>query len=188
MAIGIFKVVRSPLYFRCLILRTSQVYIDSLQRKLEECHIDGNTWAASLPFEASEPVVKCHLRIFQTGVWIYFNRTILNLPPKHFVSNVSSMLRDVDSYPKLGGGHATVWPIFMAALEAHRDNDKRVVMAWLRSADRGGVASCAVIRDFVEEVWRCRTRKAGLMGVEEADVVVDWMEVMDDTNPDLLLV
>lgn len=167
---------------------TLQSEISSLELGLRNCHIDNNNELAppvDSPTRAS--AMSCHRRIFASGAWIYFYRRIMNLKPAQLQQHVSTLLRDLECYPHLGGGRITTWPVFMAAMEVYRNEDKARIVLWLDDARHNGVADRAVIRALMEDVWSTRTRLSKEGGIDEGEIVVDWTKFLQQRKLDLLL-
>jgi len=98
-------------------------------------------------------VIRCHQRIFYNGVLIYFHRSILRSTPQDLDGYISTICYDVAVYPTFGGGHVTLWPVFMADVVVYDECHKIVVRAWLDEEDRVGAASRREVRMLNEEVW-----------------------------------
>jgi hypothetical protein len=151
-----------------------------LQQRLRSC---------SLPNDFSnEGCVQLHHRIFQLGAIIYFNRSVLKSPSQQSVAFIDELLQHVKQYRKLGGGYITLWPVFMAAVEAYQTYHQAAFREWLDDNDKMGAASRRDIREVIEAIWRERSHLGEENGVGQGDVIVDWREVAWERGLDILLV
>lgn len=162
-------------------IETHSSAIKKLYQRLLNCNLQPTP---------SKELVQLHHQIFKAGVLIHFHRRILNSTPRTLLPYLEDLLRDVTTYQGLKKGYATLWPVFVGAVEAYQEEHKSCVRTWLDTAERIGAASRGYIRSLIEAVWRerkCKRDEIG-EGAEEGDVVVDWRKVMKGMGMDVLLV
>ena len=68
---------------------------------------------------------------------------------------------EVMQYQELGGGYITLWPIFIASVEAYREDHKMMVRKWLDVAEKIGSASRKDVRKVIESVWEKENGRRG---------------------------
>ncbi|RDW58211.1 hypothetical protein BP6252_13622 [Coleophoma cylindrospora] len=143
-------------------------------------------------FETTEmqtnPIVECHHRIFHAGIMIYFYRNLWNLPPCEISDCLRMIFDQVVTYKNLGGTHITLWPMFIAAVEAYEERHLEIMEAWLNAEEQIGVANRQQVKAFIERVWSLRSNTAKIMGLDKGTVLVDWVDMMQEWNMDILLV
>lgn len=83
-------------------------------------------------------------------------------------------------YQSLGGTHITLWPMFIAAVEAYEPAHLVILRAWLGAEDQIGVANRRDFRIFMERVWSLREETAETLGVDKAAVCIDWVAMMQE--------
>ena len=151
--------------------------INNLLHRIENCVL-----------EPTDPVVRAHHRIFLLGTLIYAHRRLLNPPPFALFPYLASLLDCVALYPTIGGGQIALWPVFMAAVEAYKEEHKDQVRKWMDRADLVGVPSRKDVRMLIEEIWNVREQTAENEGREECEIVIDWNSVMNRLGLDILLI
>lgn len=135
-----------------------------------------------------EGQVQLHRRIFQLGAIIYFHRSIFGSLPRDLVMSINELLWHLKRYRELGGGHVTLWPVFMAAVEGYQADHQAAFRQWLDDNNKMGAASRRDIRSLIEAVWNKRARIGETTGVDEGHVTVDWSDVACEMGLDILLV
>ena len=152
----------------------------------------------------SHMIFDLHNHIFALGILIYLQRHTVNPPPHLLVAYTSSLFQAVHAFSQLSAQRSqrsdsnvsvsvTIWPVFIAAVECYRPEDLSLVTAsWLNGLEGSGIGNRRDIRRVVEGVWAERAKRLALQKVDEeislGDVVVDWREVMESMNLDILLV
>ncbi|KAI9740478.1 MAG: hypothetical protein M1834_005058 [Cirrosporium novae-zelandiae] len=193
--------------------KEAKEYFIGISERLENClpvNVNGEDLAPSVATLENSPSIshidsklsikrlesrraRIHIRIFQIGVQIYLYRNTRSPPPFDLVPYVSMLFHLVQTFSNLGSDSGrvpsiTLWPVFMAAIEVFREADKRLTREWLNTADQLGIGNRKEVRLIIEEVWRIRTEVARSTKREEGEIVVDWRQVMEDLNLDILLV
>jgi hypothetical protein len=125
---------------------------------------------------------------FIYATYIYLYRTLLDVPPHVVREYVSKTFENVLQYFEKGGANFSIWPAFVAAVEAYEDEDKAQAGLWLDWATSFGLGSRLLVRKVVEEVWRRREEISRDLGVSPGAVIVDWKKVMYELGCDVLLV
>ncbi|KAJ9645656.1 hypothetical protein H2204_001237 [Knufia peltigerae] len=136
--------------------------------------------------ESSEVSHQSKAFLFATYVYLY--RTIFDSPPANVRRYVSETLHHVDAFYSKSNGNFSIWPAFIAAVEAYTPEDLEAAQRWLHRSTCYGMGNRQALRAVVEEVWRRRAGMADLVGVERGVIAVDWRKVMKDMNYDVLIV
>jgi len=162
-------------------VETRQSATEELYQRILECDLEHSS---------SQELVQLHHEIFKMGVLIHFHRRILNSVPCALIPLLDILLGYVTKYESLKGGYITIWPVFIAAVEAYKEDHKSCLRGWLNSAEKLGAANRVDAGLLIEAVWRERKRKTNEIGegTEEGDVIVDWRQVMEEMRMHILLV
>ncbi|KAK4502923.1 hypothetical protein PRZ48_006350 [Zasmidium cellare] len=126
---------------------------------------------------------------FISATKIYLHRIIFNAPPKAVQLSVSSTLEQVLRFCKEDRqNNFSIWPAFIAAVEAYTEQDMQDAEKWLDWSSSFGMGNRTVIASVVREVWRRREEKSQLLDLDKGLTCVDWREVMSEHDNDVLLV
>ncbi|KPM38575.1 hypothetical protein AK830_g7980 [Neonectria ditissima] len=125
---------------------------------------------------------------FVNATYIYLYRSLLRVPPMTVRSYVKKTFSHVSAYFAISNGNFSIWPAFIAAVEAYLDEDLAAAKEWLDGATSFGIGSRDSMRRVVEEVWNLREEMCKASGMEMGLIVVDWRSVMQELDCDLLLV
>lgn len=128
-----------------------------------------------------------HLRIFRNALKIYLHRTIFNRSPESVRGLVSTVLGDMVRFLDMKGGSISVWPVFIAAVEAYDSVDRDMVERWLDFSCNLGIENRRLARTIVKAVWERRDAEAEAAGVSPGSRIVDWKEVQKDMRLEILL-
>lgn len=142
----------------------------------------------SLYYSVTAPETPFQKTAFIYATYIYLYRTLLDVPPHVVKEYVSKTFENVLKYFAEGGGNFSIWPAFIAAVEAYEEEDKIKARVWLEWATSFGLGSRALVRQVVEEVWRRRDEIALCQRVPPGTVIVDWKKIMHELGCDVLLV
>ena len=190
-----FTVGASPALISCIIETTQlaskvsqhgfHLYretVNGLYHRLQTCLPLCNSQSKNLP--------QLHHRIFQLGAIIYFHRSLFKSCPRSVSLFLDELLQLVKLYRDFGGGYVTLWPVFMAAVEAYQECHQEGFRDWLDECEKMGAASRKDIRCVIEAVWRKRASLRQQIGncAEPGGIVVDWRAVMWEKGLDILLV
>lgn len=162
-------------------IKVYQNTIDELCQRIESCQLEA---------PAANELSNLHHHIFKAGVLIHFHKRILEFNPSRLVPLLDVLFDAIEQYRMREGGHVTLWPVFIGAVEAVQDRHKDRVRAWLDEADSMGAANRKEIRVVIEAVWRERSRLRDLSGgtIEEEEINVDWRDMIKDMGIELLLI
>jgi hypothetical protein len=83
-------------------------------------------------------------------------------------------------------GNFSLWPAFIAAVEAYTESDIGSAKEWLEQSSHFGLGNRRKIKHIVEYVWRRRDRMHLERNMDKGLVAIDWREIGLDT--DILLV
>jgi hypothetical protein len=125
---------------------------------------------------------------FIHATYIYLYRTLLNLPPVSVKLYVERTLEQYTRFSTIGTGNFSLWPPFIAAVEAYTDDDVQVARIWLESMISCGIGSRVLVKQVVEEVWQRRAVRSEAAGLDLGMVSIDWRAVMQELDCDVLLV
>ena len=169
----------------------SKIYQDGL--RLHQQVVDEHyhrLLACSLPDSQGDLILQLHHQIFQLGAIIYFHRSVLDSPPHALAAFLDELLEHVKTYRGCGGGYVTVWPVFMAAVEAYQERHLEGFREWLSDCDKMGVANRKDIREVIESVWQRRQLIWQERGASTSlgNLTIDWRRVMGERGFEVLLV
>lgn len=125
---------------------------------------------------------------FLYAAYIYLYRELLDVPPAALSFYVSKTFAAVLSFFSSSSGNFSIWPAFIAAAEAHTEEDVATARRWLDSATSFGLGSRNSIRRVLEETWRRREAIAITSGMSLGSIAVDWRKVMHELDCDVLIV
>ncbi|KAJ9610828.1 hypothetical protein H2200_005605 [Cladophialophora chaetospira] len=154
---------------------------------LNMCRSDLAT-QASRGFSVSNPAGYHQLAAFISATFIYFYRTIFDLSPGRLESYTIETLESVNVFLSQGYGNMSLWPAFIASVEACSDKTISMAQTWLDTAVTFGMGSRLMVRKVVEEVWRRRETASHDLGLDKRLIAVDWREVMKELDVDVLLI
>lgn len=138
--------------------------------------------------EQSPPEASDQTEAFVNATYIYMYRSLLNVPPKTVRPYVKRTFSHVSAYFAISNGNFSIWPAFIAAVEAYSEEDLVAAREWLDRATSFGIGSRNSMRLVVEEVWSRREAICKASGMELGLIAIDWRSVMQEVNCDLLLV
>ena len=113
---------------------------------------------------------------------------LLNLPPAAVALDVSNVFESVDEFFRLGGANLSLWPAFIAAVEAYRDRDKEAARRWLAISTEVGMGNRRKIIALIHHIWQVREGTAHATGQDPGSIAVDWRGIMKKLDLDILLV
>ncbi|GKZ27590.1 hypothetical protein AbraIFM66951_005982 [Aspergillus brasiliensis] len=133
--------------------------------------------------------VRLQMDAWVRAAYIYLYRSVTDAPPRAVRDHVAGVFSAVSSFlDTYSHGNLSLWPAFMAAVEATRDEDVEAARRWLDWALSFGIGIRAKVKTVVEEVWRRRNEMAAATGMEKDLIVVDWLRVMQELDCDVLLI
>lgn len=128
-----------------------------------------------------------HQRIFCNATIVHLHRTIFNVAPSTVQEYVSRVLRDTAEFINLQGGSISLWPVFVAAVEACTNDNRGMAEAWLKFSCELGINNRHSARKIVLEVWDQREKISATTGLPLEAVIVDWRQVQSRLGIDILL-
>lgn len=134
------------------------------------------------------PDVTNQKRAFVQATYIYLYRSLLSVPPEAVKSHVRKTFMHVSAFFANSNGNFSIWPAFIAAVEAFTEDDLTAARAWLDSATSFGIGSRDSMKMVIEEVWRRREAISRSSGLEPGMVAIDWRDVMQELDCDVLLI
>ncbi|RVX73278.1 hypothetical protein B0A52_02920 [Exophiala mesophila] len=127
-------------------------------------------------------------KAFIYATYIYLYRTLFDVPPRSVRGYVAETLRHVDDFFSLSGGNFSIWPAFIAAVEAYTVDDMAAARRWLERSTSFGMGNRESVEKVVREVWRTREERCEALDIDLGIIAVDWREVMREMDCDVLLV
>ncbi|KAI3332330.1 fungal-specific transcription factor domain-containing protein [Xylariaceae sp. AK1471] len=128
------------------------------------------------------------VQAFISATYIYLYRTLLNAPPTSVKLYVGRTLEQYSQFSIFGAGNFSLWPPFIAAVEAYTDEDLQVARIWLESMVSCGIGSRMLVKKVVEEVWQRREARSKASGLDLGMISIDWRKVMQELDCDVLLI
>lgn len=128
-----------------------------------------------------------HSRMFLNAVIIYLKRLRPGVTPSQVSTYTSSVLRDMSTFLDLDGGSISLWPVFVAAVEACAPSERDMVRRWFEFSSRLGIENRAQACQIIEMVWHTRDSVADETACPVAETIVDWTTVQQALGIDILL-
>ncbi|KAL6799687.1 fungal-specific transcription factor domain-containing protein [Trichoderma sp. SZMC 28012] len=144
-------------------------------------------WESTSKKDRAEYLQRLHLRLFRNAAIIYLFRTVLNVPPQGVVKYVSTVLQDTLSFIQLHGGAVSMWPVFIAAVEAYEVKDQQIVEQWFDISGQLGIQNRRTAREVIRAIWEKRSQEAKNRGLKQSQIAIDWREIQQFLGLDLLL-
>lgn len=128
------------------------------------------------------------LGAFISATYIYFYRTVFDLPPRKLMGYVRETFENVQLFISHDCGNFSLWPAFIAAVEAFTDEDIASAELWLATATSFGLGSRILVKQVIEEVWKRREVVSAQTGMDKGLISIDWRQVMKELDIDILLI
>lgn len=125
---------------------------------------------------------------FISATYIYLYRVLFDLPPHSVRQYVSEVLLRISAFHSASHGNLSIWPAFIAAVEAYTPEDMALARGWLRRTTMFGIGSRLYVRKLVEEVWKRRDETATKLGIDKGLIPIDWRVIMKELDMDILLI
>lgn len=129
-----------------------------------------------------------HLNAFIAATYIYLYQTLFSSPPGHVQQYVAEVFHNIQAFFALGDGNFSLWPAFIAATAAFEPDDVKAAKIWMKSASQVGIGNRIQVMAVIEEVWHLREIAAVGTGENLGSIIVDWRDVMQKLDCDILLV
>jgi len=101
-----------------------------------------------------------HLRAFEAATVIYHYQVSENTTPEYLAPYVHAVLHHISIFLEYCGGNYTLWPVFIAGVEAYQDSDKKEFSELFENATSVGMKNRKKARQVMEAVWSLRSSLA----------------------------
>ncbi|PKY09428.1 hypothetical protein P168DRAFT_301923 [Aspergillus campestris IBT 28561] len=135
-----------------------------------------------------QELARYQLNAFIFATYIYLYRALLDVPPKRVAVYVSLTFDNITAFSALSSGNISLWPAFIAAVEAYTTRDMESSRRWLEQSTHFGLGNRLAVKSIIEEVWRRRDAFCTERGMDTGLVAVDWRDVIRDLGMDILLI
>ncbi|KAJ5756919.1 fungal-specific transcription factor domain-containing protein [Penicillium nucicola] len=135
-----------------------------------------------------QDLARYQLNAFIYATYIYLYRSLMDTPPKRVATYVSLTFRNISSFCAQSNGNFSLWPAFIAAVEAYTEEDMALAQAWLQQSIHFGLGNRLLVKQIIEEVWRRREHAHCERGIDKGLITVDWRDVVRELGVDILLV
>ncbi|GAB1194712.1 hypothetical protein APSETT444_003958 [Aspergillus pseudonomiae] len=142
-----------------------------------------NAPAPKLKFEE---LARYQLNAFIYATYIYLYRALLDVPPKRVAAYVSLIFDNITAFSAQSSGNFSLWPAFIAAVEAYTVRDLESSCRWLEQSTHFGLGNRLAVRSIVEEVWQRRDALCVESGIDPGLAAVDWRDVARDLGGKLV--
>ncbi|VUC30648.1 unnamed protein product [Clonostachys rosea] len=132
-------------------------------------------------------LAQLHSRMFLNAVIIYLKRLGPGVTPSQVSTYTSAVLNDMSTFLDLDGGSISIWPVFVAAVEACDPIQRDMVRKWFEFSSCLGIENRLQARHIIEAVWRTRDSIADEMGCPATETIVDWTTIQQGLGVDILL-
>jgi len=134
-------------------------------------------------------LAEIHLRLFNNAILIYLLCNVLRYPPSLVASEVLQVLNDAAAFTDMHGKVSTVsiWPLFVAAAEAHTLEAQALATHCLTCSIGSGVGNRHDAVRVIYQVWSDRSELARERQCRPGDVSIDWRQVMHRLHTYILL-
>lgn len=133
-------------------------------------------------------LARYQLNAFIYATYIYLYRTLTDAPPQRVAPYVSLAFQNISAFCAESSGNFSLWPAFIAAVEAYTPEDMQSARQWLEQSINFGLGNRLPVKRIIEEVWRRRDDAHFERAMDKGLVAVDWRDVVRDLGIDILLV
>ncbi|KAK2740626.1 hypothetical protein FQN57_005995 [Myotisia sp. PD_48] len=134
----------------------------------------------------SAHLIHYQLNAFISATYIFYYTTLFQVSPVEVVHYVSTVLENVLAFHKCCEGNFSIWPAFIAAVEAYTDEHVALARVWLDKATKFGIGNRNSMKMVVEGVWAKRNKTAEEYSIDPGLVAVDWRDVIGELSLDIL--
>lgn len=140
------------------------------------------------------PEARLQMQSFIRAAYIFLYRSVLDVPPRAVRQHVRDVFASVSLFLAMGSGrdgsagNFSLWPAFVAAAEATHAEDIEAARQWIEWAVSFGIGIRTSAKTVLEEVWRRREQLARTTGLEKDLIIIDWVQVMQELDCDVLLI
>lgn len=182
---------------------------DSLEDKVADifqilCSEEGNVEVPTTPDQEDSAVanacqpklgskrnLRClealHRRMFRNATLIYFYRAMFACPPSAVQDYITNVLVDTMAFLNLECGTVSLWPVFIAAVEACSDHHREQVLRWLEYSCALGIQNRHEAKQIILATWHERDTMAERSGIASDKVAVDWRLTQQKLGFDTLM-
>jgi hypothetical protein len=131
-------------------------------------------------------LTRIHLRLFSTAVTIYLFCVVLRCPPSSMAQDVLRVLKDATTFIDTHRGNISIWPLFVAAVEACMQKSQALATHCLDILKSRGAGNRRDTHRVVHQVWAERERLAWERQCDPGEILIDWRPVMRRLKTDIL--
>lgn len=132
-------------------------------------------------------LVKLHLHLFYKAVMIYLFRMVLQYPPSAVADYVCEVLTNAIAFLDMNSGEPSIWPIFIAAVEAYTPESQALANHFFDECKTRGTGLREDVRSVVCQVWADREQLSEELQCSPGEVSINWREVNKRLHVDILL-
>ncbi|KAE8387683.1 fungal-specific transcription factor domain-containing protein [Aspergillus alliaceus] len=140
------------------------------------------------PGNQVQDLARYQLNAFLYATYIYLYRALLDVPPRRVTTYVTLTFQNIAAFYAQSSGNLSLWPAFIAAVEAYTEPDMVSAQMWLEHSGQFGLGNRLEVKRIIEEVWRRREEAHIGRAIDKGRIAVDWREVAGDLGIDILLV
>lgn len=133
-------------------------------------------------------VARYQLNAFIYATYIYLYRSLMDVPPKRVATYVSLTFQNISAFCAQSSGNFSLWPAFIAAVEAYTEENMASAREWLQGSIHFGLGNRLPVKRIIEEVWQRRENAHFESTIDKGLITVDWRDVVRDLRVDILLV
>jgi hypothetical protein len=168
-------------------LKLTRMWMDDTSEPLPEPTLDSNWNTILLTGSIETKANRLHLRAFKIATTIYYHRLSDSVAPRELAPYVSEVSNCLSKFVEICGGNYTLWPAFIASVEAFEEDVKYKFRKLFETTWKMGMGNRPKVIDIVERVWEIRAHRAAETRQQLGDVSVDWREVKRELQTDVLL-
>lgn len=140
------------------------------------------------PTPLLKALARYQLNAFIYATYIYLYRTLADAPPHRVAPYVSLVFQNISAFYTESSGNFSLWPAFIAAVEAYTVEDMKSAREWLEQSINFGLGNRLPVKKIIEETWRRRDDAHFEKAMDKGSITVDWRDVVRDLGIDILLV
>ncbi|KAJ5376551.1 hypothetical protein N7509_013437 [Penicillium cosmopolitanum] len=134
----------------------------------------------------TQNLARYQLSAFLYATYIHLFRSLLDVPPRRVAKYVELVFVNTHAFYSRSRGNFSLWPAFIAAVEAYTEYDISLATEWLEQSSNFGLGNRRKIKQIVETVWIRRNLVQLETNMDKGLIPIDWREIGLDT--DILLV
>ena len=128
------------------------------------------------------------LNAFIYATYIFLYRSLMEASPKRVATYVTMAFQNISAFCAQSSGNFSLWPAFIAAVEAYTEEDMASAREWLERSIHFGLGNRLLVKQIIEEVWRRRENAHLESTMDKGLITIDWRDVVKDLGVDILLV